>query len=613
MLLKKREKDKERQMQTPLVRSLLQCGLFLVMLQLCIQDARGERGVNAFFEESVGGLEQYSQDDAGLLVLALNPAWRHKQVSMQSHDYDDDDGITKPLQKAEIDDAHTEAGDAQGRHRDLYGRRTSVLFWLYAGMHAFSPRIVTIQCYDQGGEAGKTYLQPNIYLGRTISEVQNKSLNGKREWCGWQNMICRLQSEKAKGDENIGGHCDAMGCSLVLSGDFMFENCVVGIEISKSTQRERSLLGFRGSGGEHGEFGSWRVLYRPSKKSLGSENELDVIQQEMLPHNRLCLVDESNAFSVVRAFVWIVGVLMVLYAGRLSESTSFRLAGGSFTFVILSGILLLYIVWRHIPHKKSLFVSVMLFGGALAGFLRMVFIGPMEILQSMINSPILYVYMTGSALVGLAVTYYFNDETNVKLNTILRVGIRMLGGLIMFLAPVSWEGALVVGGSVIMFSQAKTVSNFASQIQGQRKGKVQGSRDGGEDEGDQGIQTDGAVMQPDSPLSPSGIQTLPQRYDSQTPVKIGSNIDRDQREHRSTTVGTPLVFKLSTIGMPPSPDDYDDKSKLSPLVQRGKILNVETDRTIMIGKGTYNKLLMDGYEVDFEKGIITPPEGKKSR
>jgi hypothetical protein len=39
---------------------------------------------------------------------------------------------------------------------------------------------------------------------------------------------------------------------------------------------------------------------------------------------------------------------------------------------------------------------------------------------------------------------------------------------------------------------------------------------------------------------------------------------------------------------------------------------VETDRAIAIGKGTYNTLFMKGYEVDFEKGTITPPD-KKTR
>lgn len=46
---------------------------------------------------------------------------------------------------------------------------------------------------------------------------------------------------------------------------------------------------------------------------------------------------------------------------------------------------------------------------------------------------------------------------------------------------------------------------------------------------------------------------------------------------------------------------------VSPLVHRGLILNVETGKTIQIGKGTYNSLLESGYVVDTAQGTITPP------
>ena len=36
-------------------------------------------------------------------------------------------------------------------------------------------------------------------------------------------------------------------------------------------------------------------------------------------------------------------------------------------------------------------------------------------------------YMAASGLIGLAVTYYFDDPANEKLNTILKVGLQLVG------------------------------------------------------------------------------------------------------------------------------------------------------------------------------------------
>jgi hypothetical protein len=43
----------------------------------------------------------------------------------------------------------------------------------------------------------------------------------------------------------------------------------------------------------------------------------------------------------------------------------------------------------------------------------------------------------------------------------------------------------------------------------------------------------------------------------------------------------------------------------------GKLLNEATGRLIDIGKGTYQKLLAQGYEVDERAGTITPPSGAR--
>jgi hypothetical protein len=59
---------------------------------------------------------------------------------------------------------------------------------------------------------------------------------------------------------------------------------------------------------------------------------------------------------------------------------------------------------------------------------------------------------------------------------------------------------------------------------------------------------------------------------------------------------------------PPAPV----QPSVSPLVQRGLVLNLSTGKTVQIGKGTYNRLMVAGYEFDEVAGTLTPPGGVKS-
>jgi len=59
----------------------------------------------------------------------------------------------------------------------------------------------------------------------------------------------------------------------------------------------------------------------------------------------------------------------------------------------------------------------------------------------------------------------------------------------------------------------------------------------------------------------------------------------------------------SSIAQPPP-------ATISPLVHLGLVLNVDTGKTIKIGKGTYKRLLDAGYVMDPVAGTITaPPAG----
>ena len=55
----------------------------------------------------------------------------------------------------------------------------------------------------------------------------------------------------------------------------------------------------------------------------------------------------------------------------------------------------------------------------------------------------------------------------------------------------------------------------------------------------------------------------------------------------------------------------EDGPQKAHCVTQGLIVNEETNRLIGIGKGTYNKLVSQGWEVNEKMGVISPPSKKK--
>lgn len=190
----------------------------------------------------------------------------------------------------------------------------------------------------------------------------------------------------------------------------------------------------------------------------------------------------------------------------------------------------------------------------------------------------------------------------MKISKILEVGLGILGIILML-----WSATTIMGG-IAMFVASTSVLRVLpvcldrvslslkqkvrargrefsiKKISAQKKQSDQVTRDSDERE-------------PPSPLHASGIPEATRRVDH------GSFSQQQEAPPQ-----TPTTFRVSTVGTPPTPEDFDNEVKLSELVKRGKIVNVETDRTIAIGKATYNNLFMKGYVVDFVEGTITPPD-----
>jgi membrane protein YqaA with SNARE-associated domain len=71
-----------------------------------------------------------------------------------------------------------------------------------------------------------------------------------------------------------------------------------------------------------------------------------------------------------------------------------------------------------IPKRKYIISSLVAAGSTALGIIRWLYGHWMPSLSTIVRSPWFVAYVAISALIGAAVTYYFDDQRNEKLNNI---------------------------------------------------------------------------------------------------------------------------------------------------------------------------------------------------
>lgn len=285
------------------------------------------------------------------------------------------------------------------------------------------------------------------------------------------------------------------------------------------------------------------------------------------PPHAVCTMDRTAQFSTLKFLATVVGVFLFHSAPQLATSTPFRLAGGSLCFASLSLILLLFLAYRSLPYKRSVVVASFLFGSSVAAGIRYIFGVWIPSLGQLVRNPLFLAYFGISWLLGLALTYYYDDTSNYKVNTLLRVALQLTGLAMVTASAPSYHGLALVG-VILLATYVYTKSwhlslwNFGRNVDTLGKDKV-------------------------TPIKPEeeGSEGEPERDELGTPK-------------------TPPPRRKSQ-----GSGEHADE-KVSPLIQMGMVLNVQTGRTIKIGNATYNSLVLKGYEVDKVAGTITPPSIK---
>lgn len=66
-----------------------------------------------------------------------------------------------------------------------------------------------------------------------------------------------------------------------------------------------------------------------------------------------CTFDVSQQFSVIKLSLGILGLILYSFAAPLSESMLFRLGAGSMSFMLLSALILLFVLYRYLSLLSS--------------------------------------------------------------------------------------------------------------------------------------------------------------------------------------------------------------------------------------------------------------------
>lgn len=298
-----------------------------------------------------------------------------------------------------------------------------------------------------------------------------------------------------------------------------------------------------------------------------------------------CEMTKRLELSTPRLLSAIVGSFLFAAAPQLAASTPFRLAGGTAGFVALSAAIALVFIYRSLPHRRSIVLSTALFGSTVAAAMRLLFGTWLPSAAQLIHNPFIIGYVTLSALTGLALTYYYNDTSNRKINTMLRVALQLAGLGLLAASASSLEGAVAAVAAAIVGRLVPLVAQERDVLRALRRAKS-------------AVQHDFQETMPEAAAAP------PPRLVTAEPVSAAAAA---MAAPGTPLAATPAALAAAAAAGARAAVAAAAATPPSPLTERGLILNVETGKTIKIGKVTYNRLVEKGYDVDLIAGTITPP------
>lgn len=403
----------------------------------------------------------------------------------------------------------------------------------------------------------------SVYVAKDMDQLKQKYLSGDTAWCGWRWLTATRRS-----------------------------SCVTRIS----------------------PFGDTFI-------AAGKPKSSSILSRVLPTAGADCSLVTDTRFNWRLLMQGMAGAALFLWAGDLSTSSPFRLSMGTATFTVGSVIIALFMLSRLLPDRRKVAGVFLLFGGGVMSFAHWLFGSWLPSTDQLMHSKVVWAYLGLSSLLGLTLTYYYDNTENVRLNTIIKVALQVTG-----LAAVAWsttypEVGTALAAGLVGWQMLMTAGQWLSSARQSAAHAVARVRSFFAAGHSVLVRLGLARRTPHVSATHAahgghpGQQAAEEEAGEQMQWETGA-ADGAGRGRAEMAVGegygdgwaTPTAsYAPGARRTEPAGPPHD-----SPLVQKGLILNEATGRTIQIGKGTYIRLLHDGYTVDRAKGIMTPPPATRS-
>jgi hypothetical protein len=145
----------------------------------------------------------------------------------------------------------------------------------------------------------------------------------------------------------------------------------------------------------------------------------------------------------------VLGVALFTHAQALTASATFRLGAGALTFASGAVLVLVFILMRSVPHKRKLLTAAAVSASSVAAAVRWAYGTWAPDLGAILTSRAALTYFLVTGLLGLAVTYWLDDTSNVKLNNTVSGVLHLSGLLLVFLGTTSEPASFCIIGLLL--------------------------------------------------------------------------------------------------------------------------------------------------------------------
>ncbi|GBF93748.1 hypothetical protein Rsub_06080 [Raphidocelis subcapitata] len=157
-----------------------------------------------------------------------------------------------------------------------------------------------------------------------------------------------------------------------------------------------------------------------------------------------CTFAARRDLSLTKVAMAVLGVALFTHARALTASSTFRLGAGALTFASGAALVLVFILMRSMPHKRKLVAALAVSASSVVGAMRWAYGTWAPDLAAIATSRAAITYFLVTGLLGLGITYWLDDQENVKLNTTVSAVLHLSGLLLVYLGTTSEPASLAL-------------------------------------------------------------------------------------------------------------------------------------------------------------------------